>query len=117
MTYQASCHCGAVRLEIETEAPFTEAIECNCSHCSKKGFLLAFVPAERTKALSGEDAQTEYRFNKKAIAHRFCSTCGVSVSAESAGPDGTLTRAINLRTIEDLDPDTLTIKKVSGKDY
>ncbi len=32
---QGSCHCGAIRFEVE--GTFEEALECNCSHCSRKG--------------------------------------------------------------------------------
>ncbi|MCC7267097.1 MAG: GFA family protein, partial [Caulobacteraceae bacterium] len=41
-TYEGSCHCGAVAYsaKLDLEAP---VISCNCSHCRRKGFLLAFV--------------------------------------------------------------------------
>jgi hypothetical protein len=35
MTHQGSCHCGRIAFEVDGE--FTQAIECNCSHCSRKG--------------------------------------------------------------------------------
>ena len=44
MPYTGSCHCGAVTFTVAADAP-TEAMSCNCSHCSRKGFLLTFVPA------------------------------------------------------------------------
>lgn len=80
-----------------------------------KGFLLEFIPAEHFKLLSGEDALTEYRFNKKRIAHLFCKHCGVESFARGARPDGTKTVAINLRCIDDLDLAALTIVNVDGK--
>ncbi len=82
-----------------------------------KGFLLDFVPAENFKLLSGEDDLTEYRFNKKHIAHLFCKKCGVESFARGAKPDGTKTVAINLRCIDDLDLATLTITNVDGKSF
>lgn len=42
MTYTGSCHCGQVAFTVEGE--LAQAIECNCSHCSRKGYLLWFVP-------------------------------------------------------------------------
>ncbi len=36
-TYQGGCHCGRVRFEITTD--LSRATECNCSICSKKGYL------------------------------------------------------------------------------
>jgi hypothetical protein len=35
MRYVGSCHCGDNRFEVEGK--FGAAIECNCSHCSRKG--------------------------------------------------------------------------------
>lgn len=42
MGYKGSCHCGSVRFEVEGE--LEQVVECNCSHCSRKGYLLWFVP-------------------------------------------------------------------------
>lgn len=109
-TYKGSCHCGAVTYKVE--ADFTEAISCNCSHCKRKGFLLAFIPNSQFELLSGEDKLTTYQFNKKRINHRFCQVCGV----QSFGKSGE-TLAINLNCLEDLDTDSLTIKKVDGKNF
>ena len=60
-TYEGGCHCGAVRFSCE--ADLSTVLECNCSHCSKKGFLLVFVPQQQFRLTSGEDKLTEYRFN------------------------------------------------------
>ena len=40
--YSGSCHCGRIAFEVEGE--FADVKECNCSHCSRKGYLLWFVP-------------------------------------------------------------------------
>ena len=39
---KGSCHCGKITLTLDAEA--TKAMECTCSHCSRKGYLLAFYP-------------------------------------------------------------------------
>lgn len=57
---------------------------------------------------------TEYRFNKKHIAHLFCSVCGVQCFGTGTGPDGTETVAVNVRTIPDLDLATLTVTEFDG---
>ena len=38
MTYQGSCHCGNVRFTVEGE--IGKLAECNCSHCSRKGYQI-----------------------------------------------------------------------------
>lgn len=112
-TYTGGCHCGAVTFTIE--ADLTKALECNCSHCYQKGFLLAFIPGENLKVLSGENNLTEYRFNKKFIAHLFCKTCGVQVFGRAKNPEGKETVAVNLRCLNDVNLDSLTIEKFDGK--
>jgi hypothetical protein len=114
-TYNGSCHCGAVTYTVESD--IEKAMECNCSHCHRKGFLLHFVPKVQFTLLSGADNQTEYRFNKKHIAHLFCKTCGVQCYGQAANTEGEEMVAVNIRTIPDLDFSTLTIDKVDGKSF
>jgi hypothetical protein len=114
-THQGSCHCGAVSYSVT--ADIEKVIDCNCSHCSRKGFLLAFVPESAFTLLSGKEALTEYRFNKNLIAHLFCKICGVQCFGYGEDQSGNKIVAINVRTIPDLDQNTLTINPVNGKDY
>ncbi|HUJ77193.1 MAG TPA: GFA family protein [bacterium] len=112
-TYTGSCHCGKVRYEVTME--LGQVTECNCSHCSRKGFLLQFVPAEQFKLLQGEQALTEYRFNRRVIQHLFCSTCGVQSFARGNRPDSTAVVAVNVRCLEGVDATALPRKQVDGK--
>jgi hypothetical protein len=111
MGYQASCHCGTVKVDVDGDIP-TEAISCNCSHCRRKGFLLTFVPRD-TVTVAGEESLGEYRFNKHVVAHRFCTACGVQPFAEGPGPNGP-GAMINLRCVPDLDLDSLKITQFDG---
>ena len=112
MSYHASCHCGAVKVEIDGDIP-AEGISCNCSHCRRKGFLLTFVPREQARVVQGEHDLTEYRFNKKVIAHKFCRTCGVQPFAEGPGPNGPMAM-INLRCVPEANLDGLKINHFDG---
>ena len=114
-TYQGSCHCGAVKYEVEGD--FTEGMKCNCSHCSRKGFLLAFVPEAQFKLLSGEDNLTTYQFNKKHIDHRFCKTCGVQSFARGHDGNGNYMVSINLKCLENFDTDLVKVTNFNGRDY
>ncbi len=112
--YTGHCHCKAVQYACEME--LEKGLACNCSHCYAKGFLLAFIPENQFSLLKGEEALTEYRFNKKAIAHLFCKTCGVQCFGYGSDPAGNKMIAINLRTVEDVDLDTLPRQEFNGKD-
>lgn len=106
------CHCGAVRFEAEVDTG--SAIECNCSYCSKAAPLLAFTAADRFTQTAGEDSLTDYRFNKKAIAHLFCSKCGISPFGRGLGRDGTEMAAINLRCVDGIDLESIERRPFDG---
>ncbi|HEX6859164.1 MAG TPA: GFA family protein [Caulobacteraceae bacterium] len=103
--YTGGCHCGAVRFKCE--ADLSTVIECNCSHCSIKGLLMVFPPKSQFTLESGEDSLTQYRFNKRVIAHQFCKVCGVEPFAFGTDPKGVETAAINVRCLDGLDLTTL----------
>jgi len=50
MSHTGSCHCGQVSFEVEGDPQ--QVMECNCSHCSRKGYLLWFVPREQFRLKS-----------------------------------------------------------------
>ena len=113
MKYQGSCHCGGVAYEVEGE--IGTVVECNCSICSRKGWLLWFVPRERLRLTTPEESAGTYLFNKHVIRHRFCKTCGISPYSEGTDPKGKLTAAINVRCLEGVDPAALAVHHYDGR--
>lgn len=111
-TYTGSCHCG--RVSYEADADLSHVMSCNCSSCRKRGTLLAFVSDDKFRLKSGEDALTQYEFNKKVIRYQFCETCGILPFARGRRPDGALMVALNVRCLDGVDLDTLNIKKFDG---
>jgi hypothetical protein len=69
---ESSCHCGAVRLEIET-AP-TEVTNCNCSICRRYGTLWAYYSPKVVKLNDG--ATDIYMWDDRAIEFHRCKVCG-----------------------------------------
>ncbi len=112
-TYTGSCHCGAVRYEVTTA--LGTVIACNCSMCGRAGTLLTFVGMDKFKLLSGEDALTDYQFNKHVIHHVFCKVCGIKPFAKGKDKNGNETRAINVRCLEGVDVDKLNVHHYDGK--
>lgn len=115
-TYTGGCHCGNVRYEVDMEE-LTAAMSCNCSICSKRGWLLTFAPASSFRLLSGADAVTLYHFNNKKIDHLFCSTCGTASYGSGSDTEGDVMMAINVRCLDDVAIDTLQINHVDGKNF
>ncbi|MEK7099587.1 MAG: GFA family protein [Patescibacteria group bacterium] len=114
-TYTGGCHCGLVRYE--ATSTLDKVISCNCSHCQIKGLLLNFIPSADFKLLSGEDSLTLYQFNKKKIDHLFCTVCGVESFARGKDNDGNEMTSLNVRCLDDIDLESLTITPFNGKDW
>ncbi|HEX6637394.1 MAG TPA: GFA family protein [Steroidobacteraceae bacterium] len=89
-------------MKFSFQGEFGPALSCNCSICSRKGSLLWFTPRD-TVELSGENELATYTFNKHAIQHRFCKTCGIQPFGEAQDPKGTRMMAINIRCLEGFD--------------
>jgi hypothetical protein len=112
-TYTGGCHCGEVRYE--TTVDLATVMACNCSLCTKRGILWAFVQPEHFALRSGEEDLTDYQFNKKVIHHLFCSTCGVESFARGKMPDGSDVVAINVRCLDGIDIAALEVKPFDGR--
>lgn len=115
MKHAGGCHCGKVRYE--TDVDLGNVIECNCSHCSRKGLTLSFVPASQFSLTSGEDNLSEYRFNTKKIQHLFCKDCGVQSFSRGKTKEGADTVAVNVRCLDEVSLEELEPNKFDGKNY
>lgn len=88
MIYKGSCHCGTVTFEVEAPEQL-EVENCNCSICSKSGYLHLILPKSRFRLLTGEEQLTTYRFNTGVAKHTFCNICGVKpFYTPRSNPDG-----------------------------
>ncbi|MGH6866526.1 MAG: GFA family protein [Methyloceanibacter sp.] len=111
--YGGGCHCGAVRYEVESDLGMV--LSCNCSFCQKRGALWAYVAADDFRLISGEDALTDYQFNRKVIHHLFCRTCGVGSFSKGESEDGSPGYGINVRCLDGVDVAALTLTPFDGK--
>ena len=75
--HRASCHCGAVVLELSLPNGIENPRRCDCSICRRKGAMVGSVPLAGIKILKGEDVLKLYEFNTKTAKHYFCSICGI----------------------------------------
>ncbi len=113
MIYQGSCHCGAIKFKVESENDI-EAEQCNCSICSKSGFLHLIVPLSKFKLLQGEDQLTSYRFNTGVAKHTFCKICGIKpFYIPRSNPDGI---DINVNCL-DTKPESVSISQFDGQHW
>jgi len=102
------------RVEVAAPAKL-EVADCNCSICSKYGFLHLIVTADRFKLTSGSEALTTYSFNTHVAKHFFCSTCGVkSFYIPRSHPDGI---SVNARCIDAGTVESMTVTPFNGREW
>ena len=112
VTHTGGCHCGRVRFEVTARARM-EVSYCNCTICSKSGYLHLVVPKSRFKLLSGESWLTTYEFNTRTAKHLFCSACGIkSFYIPRSNPDGF---DVNVRCLDN-PPKELVIEPFDGRE-
>ena len=113
-THTGGCHCGRVRFEVIVPAKL-EVADCNCSMCSKSGYLHLIVPADRFKLISGHDVLTTYSFNTHIAKHFFCSVCGVkSFYVPRSHPDGI---SVNVRCIDSDTIESMSVQPFNGREW
>ncbi len=112
-TYTGGCHCGRVRFRVT--ADLDGVTSCNCSMCSKKGFLHLIVPPEQFELVSGTDDLTTYEFNTGVAKHRFCRTCGIHpFYTPRSDPDKV---DVNVRCLDGVDPTALRVAAFDGRQW
>lgn len=113
-THKGSCHCGRVQFEVDAPAEI-EALECNCSICSKTGFLHLIVPKSRFRLIRGSEDLATYTFNTGVARHLFCRFCGVkSFYIPRSNPDG---YSVNVRCLEPGTIRALGVIPFDGKNW
>ena len=115
MNHHGSCHCGKISFDVDVEGEIGEVMSCNCSLCSRRGGLLMFVPADKFTLHTPRDAIGTYTFHKHLLQHHFCPTCGIAPFSEGQDGEGNAMAAINVRCVEGVEPDQLTIKHYDGR--
>lgn len=75
--HSASCHCGAVQLQLTLPNGLEELRRCDCSMCRRRGAIVASITLDNLKVVQGEDKLSLYQFNTITAKHYFCSICGI----------------------------------------
>ena len=112
-SFQGGCHCGRVRFRVTGD--LERVTYCNCSLCSKKGYLHLIVPPSQFECLSGRDALTTYRFGTMTAEHTFCSVCGVQpFYVPRSDPDKI---DVNARCLDDFESLSIVPKQFDGRNW
>jgi len=102
-----------VRFRVTSD--LARVVDCNCSICTKKGFLHLIVEPSQFELLQGTDALTTYTFNTGVARHMFCAKCGVkSFYRPRSNPDGW---SVNARCLDGTDGLDLEIEAFDGQNW
>jgi hypothetical protein len=110
-TVKGSCHCQAVKFEIDTN--FEELTTCDCSICLRKNALMVKVHDSAMRLLSGKDALSTYTFHTHTAQHYFCSICGIyPFHRKRVTPDYF---GVNVYCLDQFDPAGIPVRATIGK--
>jgi hypothetical protein len=107
--YALSCHCGAIRWEVDAE--LADLGECNCSTCARHGFVHWKVPLSAVKLLSQSKPASVYMW-RDVTGHNFCPTCGVGLFRTGYPGDRI---SVNARCLDGVDVFTLDVTRGDGR--
>ena len=110
---EGGCHCGAVRYRVSFSK--REAVRCNCSICTKKGFLHLIVPETDFELLRGAEAISTYTFGTHTAKHHFCRVCGIhSFYRPRSSPDCI---DVNVHCLDGVELGTFTVSDFDGEHW
>ena len=95
---KATCHCGAIQIEIPSRP--NEITNCNCSTCRRLGALWAYYDVG-TVTIHGHPENTdEYIQGDKTLRTVRCRTCGCTTHWEPLNTKKYKRMGVNVRNFE-----------------
>ena len=109
----SSCHCGAVKLEIDGALP-EWLLSCNCSICKRYGNVMAYYSPRQVKVTAAPEALDRYIWGDKKLAFVRCANCGCTSHWEGLDPNGPDRMGVNTRLFDNVDVSGLRIRHFDG---
>jgi len=94
---EATCHCGAVRIELD--ALPERLIRCTCSICRRYGALWAHCTRDTTRIFAAPGATAGYQWSDRVIEFVHCTTCGCLTHYVSTPKSGSDRVSVNARML------------------
>lgn len=99
---KASCHCGAVVLDVTLLDGLNTAGRCTCSFCRRRAAPTIVAHKDAMKIVQGADMLTLYQWGTQTARHHFCKVCGIYMyHNQRANPDHI---GVNMGTLDGINP-------------
>lgn len=108
----ATCHCGAVRIEIPRRPK--EVTNCNCSVCRRLGALWAYYDARTVKVVGHPERTSEYIQGDKTLRVVRCQNCGCVTHWEPLDATQHKKLGVNVRNFEPSTMGSVRIRLFDG---
>jgi len=110
----ATCHCGAVRVEIPV--PPEEVTNCNCSICRRLGGLWAYYKVDEVKVIGHPENTDGYIQGDKTLRTVRCKTCGCTTHWEPLDREVHKQMGVNIRNFDPQAIGNVRIRLLDGAD-
>ena len=104
-----SCHCGAIKLEVNAELEGLR--QCNCSTCARWGMYIWTVPSKAVRLASPGTGMGTYYWRFANEGYHWCQNCGTPMYR--TWPHDFIT--LNARCIDGIDIFDMEIEEFDGK--
>ena len=111
---KASCHCGAVQIEVARKP--SSVTRCTCSICRRYGARWAYCTRKTASVACSADDVTAYRWGDESLEFFHCNRCGCLTHYESIDKDDGSRIAVNARMMAPADVADVPIRTFDGAD-
>lgn len=109
----ASCHCGAVRIDMRRKP--RSLTSCNCSICRRYGAIWAYFSRKSVDYRFETGAVSPYVWGHGSIEFFHCNRCGCVTHYERTAKKGDDTRVgVNVRNADPAEVASTPLKKLDG---
>lgn len=114
MMYTASCHCGAIKIEMDEQPQ--SLTQCTCSICHRLGARWAYYTRRQVRVRGLAESGSYYLWGDKRIEFYHCKKCGCATHYESIEKEDDSRIAVNARMMRPGDVENVPLKTFDGAD-
>jgi len=108
----ATCHCGAVRLEVPRKP--RQLTSCNCSICRRYGALWAYYKFRDVAVRAKRGALARYSWGDRNLRFVRCATCGCITHWEPVRVNDASRMGVNARNLEPKAIAGIRVRRLDG---